>query len=146
MHSFWRKVGSQFERLLEGSAVPGAWQPQWPVADSEGTAALEEQKCFSSWESLLGCSSSAALLLCCVEIFLFFSTMLTFRPLHVFFFLSGTVKTGNFQSTGDLNSSLGKKNTNMNETCYQLLPNCSWDPTKLRRLHSAYEICGAHCR
>lgn len=91
MHSFWRKVGSQFERLLEGSAVPGAWQPQWPVADSEGTAALEEQKCFSSWESLLGCSSSAALLLCCVEIFLFFSTMLTFRPLHVFFFLSGTV-------------------------------------------------------
>ena len=25
------------------------------------------------------------------------------------FFLSGTVKTGNFQSTGDLNSRLGKK-------------------------------------
>ena len=26
------------------------------------------------------------------------------------FFFSGTVKTGNFQSTRDLNSSLGKKN------------------------------------
>lgn len=85
MYSFWRKVGSQFKRLLEGSAVPGAWQPQWPVADSEGTAALEEQKCFSSWESLLGCSSSAALLLCHVEIFLFLQYHAHFQALACLF-------------------------------------------------------------